>query len=334
MSLASALAKAGIENVERQDVTDFLSTGYPPLDKALAGSYRKGGFAQGRMHEMSGPPSAGKTAIATMVMANAQKAAGVAGFKDHERSFSVELGKTLGLTDDPNQWIYRTPLTFEESLDQATEIAEIVRDPKNGIDPKAPLVFVFDSLAAMVPKSKWDKSAKDYNMNDTTALARSTSSAFPAFAQRCEQFNITALFLNQVRTKPGVMYGDPTTTPGGVAMEFYATQRVKLGRSILWDEKTKTKYGQKIGAEVIKNKAYRPFEKVEWEFHFTDEGGGRFDFTGGTIDALVKEGLIEQAGAYLVWEGKKLYKSQLVKKIEEEGLREKLIELLPIDPEE
>lgn len=333
MSLADALKKNGIENVERESVGRYLSTGYAPLDKILAGSYRNGGFAQGRIHEVSGPPSAGKTAIATFTMANAQKAAGVATFKDHERSFETQLAETLGLDLDPNKWIYRTPLTFEESLDQAVEIAHLVRDPKNGVDPDAPLVMVFDSLASMVPKSKWDKTAKDYNMNDNTALARATSAAFPAFAQHCEQSNITALFLNQIRTKIGVMYGDPTSTPGGQSMEFYASQRLRLSRSMIVNKAEKTTEGQRITAKTIKNKVYRPHLAVEWDFLFTAEGKGKFDIVGGTIDALVSEGIIEQAGNYLVWDGKKYYRSALIPLIEANGEVERLLDMLPEDPE-
>lgn len=334
MSLADALKKAGIENVERQTVTSFLSTGYAPLDQALSGSYRNGGFAQGRMHEISGPASAGKTAIATNVMAAAQRAGGVAIFKDHERSFDSKLGERLGLSLDPDHWVYRTPLTFEESVDQAVEIAQLVRDPKNGIDPHAPLVVVFDSLASMVPRSKWDKTSGEYNMNDTTALARCTSAAFPAFAQHCEQSNITAIFLNQIRTAPGVTYGDPTTTPGGKAMEFYASSRVRLSRAMITNKAEKTTEGQRITAKTIKNKVYRPFQTVEWDFLFTEDGSGKFDIIGGTLDLLAKLGSIEVAGSYMVWGGKKYYRSQLIPLIDENGELEKLLEMLPEDPEE
>lgn len=334
MSLADALKKAGIENVERQSVTAFLSTGYAPLDEALSGSYRNGGFAQGRMHEISGPASAGKTAIATNVMAAAQRAGGVAVFKDHERSFDAGLGAALGLDLDPNKWIYRTPLTFEESVDQAVEIAQLVRDPKNGIDPEAPFVVVFDSLASMVPKSKWDKTSAEYNMNDTTALARCTSAAFPAFAQHCSESNITAIFLNQIRTAPGVAYGDPTTTPGGKSMEFYASSRLRLSRSMLTNKAEKTTDGQRITAKTIKNKVHRPFQQAEWDFLFTPDGSGKFDIVGGTLDLLAKLGIIETAGAYMVWEGKKYYRSALIPLIEEGGQIEKLLDLLPEDAEE
>jgi hypothetical protein len=88
-------------------------------------------------------------------MIGSQKAGGIARFGDHERSFDARLGEALGLSLDPNKWLYQQPKTFEESIDQAMEIAHIVRDPSNGVDPESPMVFVFDSLAWMVPKSKW-----------------------------------------------------------------------------------------------------------------------------------------------------------------------------------
>lgn len=323
-SLADALAKKKITNAENSKPSIWLDSGYPVLNKRISGDYRKG-FPLGRMVEIFGPPSAGKTAIATKAMIAAQQAGGVAIFMDHERSFDDRLAEKLGLDLDPNRFIYLTPETFEESIDTVVEIGDTIRSGEFGVEADAPICVVFDSLASMVPKSKWDKDSKDYNMNDNTALARATSAAFPAFHQRCEKWNMLAIFLNQARTKIGVMFGDPTTTPGGNAPEYYSSVRLKLGGGKLKDGAGKT-----VGCETVKNKVHRPFLKCSWDFVFQDDGSGKFDVVGGVIEELKELGIIEQNGAYLTWtNGKKYHKGALIKLIEDEGLEDELFELLP-----
>ncbi|OAB55684.1 hypothetical protein AY600_02070 [Phormidium willei BDU 130791] len=314
-------------NDDHQEVKHWLDTGFPPLNYAISGDYF-GGMPSGRMVEMFGPPSSGKTAIATQVMISAQRAGGIAAFMDHERSFDVGLAKSMGLSTEPGQWIFKTPETFEQSIGIAGRVAAHVRD-KGLIPEDAPIAFVFDSLAMMVPKSKFDKEASDYNMNDNTALARATSAAFPALMGLCEKHNMLALFLNQARTKIGVMYGDPTTTPGGNAPEFCASVRIKLGRSQLVD-KTKEKIGQRIGAECVKNKVNRPFLKAAWDFKFNEDGTGSFDVEGSLLDHLTDKGILTQSGPRVTWtDGKSYFKSELTKKIKEEGRLEELKALLP-----
>lgn len=347
MGLASRLAEAGIKNAEQSAVTQFISTGYPPLDNALAASYVEGGFPAGRIVEMFGPPSAGKTAISTNVMVNAQKMGGIAIFQDHENSFDQGLAESFGLNVDPDFWVYNKPDTFEQSVDQVQKIIELAR----GLEFKGaayhqtgevlfpmdkPIVVVFDSLASMVPQSTMvdskgnAKDAGDRNMNDNTALARATSAHMPRLALLAERGNALLIFLNQVRTKLGVMYGDPTTTPGGGAPEYYASIRVKLGRSMITkgDGAKQEKLGQKIGAEIIKNKVRAPFKKAEWDFLWNADGTGKFDVVGGVIEELVKLGKIERSGAWTTWGGKKWNsKAALVSHIEESGEYGQLLDL-------
>lgn len=352
MGFAAAMADAGIENAANQEVTQFLSTGYPVLDHRLSGRYHKGGFAAGRIIEVIGPSSSGKTAVATNALKCAQKAGGLAGFSDHERSFDSGLGESFGLSLNPDNWAYSKPNTFEQSIDNMKETVllargmgvrkgEFIVDPKKAYFPAdVPFCWVFDSLAAMVPQSAMftdkgeAKDADDRNMNDNTALARATAAHFPALAVFAEATNTCVIFLNQIRTKIGVrvMPGReaPTTSPGGNAPEFYASQRLRLGKSFITDEKQGyKKIGQTVNCEVFKNKVWRPFEKCEWDFMFQEDGTGRFDVAGGVLDELKTLNIIESAGAYLVWDGKKYYKSELLKKIEAEGLQDKLISLLP-----
>ena len=158
--LAAALKKAVGANDKIQQVELWLDTGFPPLNHAISGRY-DGGVPANRIIEIFGPSSSGKTLIATQVMASAQRAGGVAAFFDHENSFDAGLGQKYGLNidEDLGQWIYRQPETFEEAIDLTGTIMKTVRDNKL-IPADAPLCFVFDSLASMVPKSKAEKLEK------------------------------------------------------------------------------------------------------------------------------------------------------------------------------
>jgi recombination protein RecA len=196
----------------------------------------------------------------------------------------------------------------------------MIRDAKV-IPEKAPMALVFDSLACMVPAGKiasMEKAAKEgktglgTNMRDKLGLATATSQELPAFMTFVEENNVLAVFLNQAREKPGVMYGDPTYTPGGKAPEFYASTRIKLSRQMLRDEKTKTVVGQKITAETVKNKTYRPFLKTAWFFRFNEDGSGYIDINESMIEHLIERGAFERPTAQTyVWEGVPLKRNQL-----------------------
>lgn len=326
--LANALLKAIGGNDEQSTPSIFLDTGYPPLNFALSGRY-DGGLPVGRIVEMFGPPSSGKTAISTRAMIAAQQAGGFAGFNDHERSFHHHLAANLGLDVEAPTFAFKTPRTFEESVTIAVKAAQTIREG-GFIDEKAPIIWVFDSLAAMVPKSKMDKGVDEYGMNDTTALARATSSVFPALSQHCEELNMLALFLNQIRTKPGVIYGDPTTTPGGDAPKYYASIRIQLGAKRIVEGADKRMVGQEIGCKIIKNKVYRPFEQASWRFMFREDGSGYFDVTTSLIDYMIEQKILESSGPRVTWtDGKQYFKKALVEKIESEGLQGELRGLLP-----
>lgn len=328
MDLADALIAAIGANDEHQEPKHWLDTGFPPLNEAISGSFFDG-MPSGRIVEMFGPPSSGKTAIATKVMASAQTVGGIAAFMDHERSFDLAQGKNLGLDDTPGRWVFKTPDTFEKSIGLVAKMAMTVREKKL-IAPEAPIVAVFDSLASMVPQSKFEKDAAEYNMNDNTALARATSAAFPALAGICERTNMLCLFLNQSRTKIGVMYGDPTTTPGGNAPEFYSSVRIKLSRAQLTagEGKDKRMIGQRITAECVKNKVSRPFRKTTWDFLFNEDGTGSFDVIGSLVDYMVEKGMIESSGPRITWKGSKPFKSAFKKQVADEGLLPELLDML------
>lgn len=336
--MAGLLGTIG-KNDEESTVTDFLDTGFPPLNHASSHDWSSG-IPVGRMIEIAGPPSSGKTAIATAAMAAAQKQGGVAGFMDHERSFSLTLAPRLGLDTTPGRFIFKKPRTFEQSLQLCVVAATTIREKKL-IAKDAPICWVFDSLAAMVPQSALyemkngkvvgEKSLEDRNMNDNSALARATSNSFPAFSQHCEELGIAAIFLNQMRMKIGVMFGDPRKTTGGNAPEFYFSQRIWLSASQL--KKGPEVIGMEVTGKFVKNKIARPFETATWRFMFQPDGTGRFDRERSTIDFLEGIGALTKGtkAGTVVWDGKMLAKETLSRQIEAEGDAgfAKLIKLLP-----
>ncbi|MDV2280545.1 hypothetical protein [Klebsiella pneumoniae] len=156
-ALAMALKKKIGSNDEIQKVSHWIDSGFPPLNKAISGRY-DGGFPSGRIVEIFGPPSAGKTFLATAAMVSAQKQEGLAVFLDHENSFDVGLAVANGLNadEDDGQWVYKQPDTFEESVELIGTILKLVRDEEL-IPADAPICIVADSLASMVPNSKAEK---------------------------------------------------------------------------------------------------------------------------------------------------------------------------------
>ncbi len=327
MSFMDEMEKAVGKNDEPTKVRTWLNTGHPLLNDAISGSYH-GGLPLGRMVEMFGPPSCGKTAIATQAMICAQKLGGVAMFMDHENSFDEGLAATMGL-DIEGRWIFKTPDTFEQSVTIAAKASAHIRANKL-IPADAPIIVVFDSLASMVPRSKFDKEMAEHNMNDKLALPAATSAAFPVIAKMCEVNQWTPLFLNQVRDNISG-YGEKHKTPGGNAPEFYASTRIALKRTkkTKGSGSTKVTNGQTITAETVKNKVHRPFERCEWDFMFTETGEGKFDPIGSVLDHLVNISVVERKGARITWEGKSLYRDDIVSRIEETGDRMPLYSLLP-----
>jgi protein RecA len=330
--IARELEGAIGKNDPEATVSMFLDTGFPPLNHASSANW-EGGFPVGRMIEIAGPPSSGKTAISTAVMKAAQAAGGIAGFMDHERSFSTVLARRMGLKTDFPHFIYKTPRTFEESLVIASKSARLIREKKL-IDKKAPIVWVFDSLAAMVPQSALmdskgnEKTAEDRNMNDNTALARATSAHFPAFAQHCEEYNVLAIFLNQLRMKIGVMFGDPRKTTGGQAPEFYFSQRLWLSASQI--KKADEVIGQEVTGKFMKNKVARPFMTASWRFMYQPDGTGKFDAERSLVEFMANEKILPAGKpGFVQWNGKQVSKEQLARDIETRSAMKELVKMLP-----
>lgn len=334
-ALTDALLKDIGENADNQAVTQWIDTGNPELNRIISGSY-KGGIPFGRLLETFGESSTGKTAIATQCMVNAQKMGGVAIFIDWERSFDVRLAEGFGLNTKRPYWIYIKPKTWEEGNAMALRAISTIRRSK-AIPDSAPILVVGDSIAAAVPESMLydskghEREMDTYTMNDTTALARVTSTTLKVVAAKAEEYNATIWYLNQMRLKPGVMFGDPRTTPGGKAMEFYASVRLALGRQKITDKDTKEFLGQNITIQTVKNKMTRPFQECNLRLMYDEIGCANFDHIASMLDLAVRKGWIAYSKPYITWtDGKKYFVKALVKHLnEQEDGMEQLKAFLP-----
>lgn len=328
--LLSSLDKTIGANDEAQAVTKFIDTGYPPLNYAMSGRYN-GGLPFGRMVEIFGPSSSGKTILATECMINAQRMGGVAIFIDWEKSFDAMLGEQMGLNLESPYWIYKRPRTWEEGNLIATRACEIIRNSK-AIPEDAPILVVFDSIAAAIPKSCDGKSIDELTMNDTSALARVTSTTLKNQAQYCADFNATFVYLNQIREKLGVIYGDKTTTPGGKAMEFYATVRLSLTRKLLMAETGKADEKELVGQQILvkctKSKLTKPFKQVALNLAFDEFDVAYFDKITSMIEHLVLKKILD-GGAWIEFDGKKHQgKKKLAEYILTNGKKDELFALI------
>jgi protein RecA len=306
--MAAALAKGGVKSDEAKTYGLRLSTGVPNIDHMICGKYRGGGFQSGRIVEISGPSSSGKTLLAQHVMKEAQLHGGAAAFHDHERTFDQDLFASFGGSIEPGIFTYKRPDTFEGSIDASIDWMSTLRNA-NVIPFESPLVCVFDSFAAMVPAEKMERGEGAMNMREKVALATASSQELPAFANFVENNNILAIFLNQIRTKPGVAYGDPRYTPGGDSLPYYCSVRIWLARQMERDKKTREVTGQNITAETVKNKTHRPFLKEEFVFKFKQDGTGYIDVVASMVEHIGAEALTAlgiQGGAWFTWEGQRI----------------------------
>ena len=320
-----ALDDAIGDNDEAQAVTSFIDTGYEPLNMAMSGR-PDGGIPQGRLTEVFGESSTGKTAMATDWMVTAQEMGGVAIFQDWERSFDVGLAQGFGLNTERPYWIYKRPKTWEEGNVFTGRAVKAIREA-GIIAPDAPIIAVHDSIAAAIPSSMLYDSKGNvremdtYNMNDTTALARVTSTTLKTMAQIAGEYNATFVYLNQMRLKPGVVYGDPRTTPGGKAMEFYATVRLAIGREKITEGKGKDAEfaGQRIGIQVVKSKLTKPFQTAKLRLMYDENDVAFFDTILSCLEFLTENKGSSTAGSYIEWvDGSKSYPKALAKKIHDD----------------
>lgn len=240
-------------------VNRWISTGSKQLDYIIA-NQKNGGLPEGRIVEIFGPPSIGKSHIATQIAKSTQKMGGIVVYIDTENATSVENLRLLGV-DISKRFVYVDTHCTEEVL----SISESTIIKAKAMDKDVPVTIIWDSVAASSPKAEL---AGDYDQNSIGLQARAISKGMRKITGVIANEKVLMVCLNQVRTKVGVLYGDPMTTPGGMAIPFHSSVRIKLGAGSQILNKNKEPIGINVSAKIIKNKVSAPFRSCNFEIHF------------------------------------------------------------------
>jgi len=240
-------------------VNRWISTGSKQLD-AIISNKREGGLPEGRIVEIFGPPSIGKSHIATQIAKSTQKMGGIVVYIDTENATSIDNLEMLGV-DIATRFVYVDTHCTEDVL----SIAESTILKAKAMDKDVPVTIIWDSVAATSPRAELNG---DYDKESIGLQARAISKGMRKITGVIANEKVLLVCLNQIRTKVGVMYGDPTTTPGGNAIPFHASVRIKLGAGQQILDKEKNPIGINVSAKIIKNKVSAPFRKCDFEIHF------------------------------------------------------------------
>lgn len=261
---------------------EVIPTGAISLDVALG----IGGFPRGRVVEIYGPESSGKTSLALHAVASAQSLGGIAAFIDAEHAMDPEYARALGV--DTDNLLISQPDTGEQAL----EIADML------IRSGALDIIVIDSVAALVPRAEIEGEMGDSHVG---LQARLMSQALRKITGALSTSGTTCIFINQLREKIGVMFGSPETTTGGKALKFYASIRLDVRRIETLKDGTEA-VGTRVKVKVVKNKVSPPFRIAEFDMLF----GQGISREGGLIDMGVEHGFVRKAGAWYTYEGEQL----------------------------
>jgi recombination protein RecA len=274
-----AIMKLGADDVQQ---IGAISTGALSLDLALG----IGGVPRGRIVEIFGPESSGKTTLALSIIAEAQRNGGIAAFIDAEHALDPIYAKALGV--DIDELLISQPDTGEQAL----EITDML------IRSGALDVVVIDSVAALVPRAEIEGEMGDVHVG---LQARLMSQALRKLAGSINRSNTTAVFINQMREKIGVMFGSPETTPGGRALKFYASARIDIRRIETIKDGAEA-VGNRVRAKVVKNKVAPPFRQAEFDIMF-GEGISR---EGSLLDVAAEYDVVRKSGAWYTYDGDQL----------------------------
>ncbi len=283
--IEKAFGKGSIMRLGQNDASvdiEAISTGSLGIDIALG----IGGMPKGRIVEIYGPESSGKTTLALSVIAQAQKKGGTCAFIDAEHALDPSYAKKIGVD------IENLLISQPDAGEQALEITDtLVRS--GAID-----VLVVDSVAALVPKAELEGEMGDQHMG---LQARLMSQALRKLTATVSRSNTLVIFINQIRMKLGVMFGSPETTTGGNALKFYASVRIDI-RSIGKIKDKEDIIGTQTRVKIVKNKVAPPFKVVDFDIMY----GEGISKTGELIDLGIKSGLVEKSGAWFSYKGEKL----------------------------